>query len=78
MLAITPAARRWSQVIDRQEASGQSVRAFAVANNLNPHTLASWRCKLGRTLAGGPHRLRLWSCGCAKSRPHVSLRSPWC
>ena len=45
----TPAALRWAEIIDKQEASGQSVRAFAAANGLNYGSISSWRCQLGRT-----------------------------
>jgi len=48
-LSLTPAARKWSAIIDRYEASGLKVRAFAEANDLNQSTLNSWRSKLGRT-----------------------------
>jgi len=45
----TPAARRWAEIIDRQEASCQSIRAFAEANGLNHGSISYWRCQLGRT-----------------------------
>lgn len=48
-MELTPAARRWSAVIDEQEASGESIRAFARARGLNPSTLSWWRSRLGRT-----------------------------
>src|SRR5262245_3406197 len=48
-----PAATRWAKIIDQQEASGQTLRAFAVENDLNPATLAWWRSRLGR---GQPRR----------------------
>jgi transposase-like protein len=44
----TPAATRWSMLIDQLEASGQTVRAFATEHDLNPSTLAWWRSRLGR------------------------------
>jgi transposase-like protein len=44
----TPAATRWSKVIDEQEASGLSVRDFAAEHDVNPSTLAWWRSRLGR------------------------------
>jgi hypothetical protein len=40
---------RWHSVIDRYEASGQSLREFAEANDLNRKTLAWWRWELGRS-----------------------------
>ena len=45
----TLAARRWAEIIDRQEASGQTIRAFAEANGLNHGSISYWRCQLGRT-----------------------------
>ena len=45
----TPAAVRWSRLIEQQEGSGQSIREFAADNDLNPNTLAWWRWELGRT-----------------------------
>jgi len=48
-MATSQAAERWSAIIDRQEASGQTVRAFADAHDINANTLAWWRHKLGRT-----------------------------
>lgn len=47
----TPAAARWSAIIDRHEASGLSIREFAEENDLNPSTLGWWRSKLGRAHA---------------------------
>lgn len=44
----TPAAKRWSAIIDRQEASGLTIRQFAKDNDLNPGTLTWWRTKLKR------------------------------
>ena len=32
----TPAAARWTAILDRHEASGQTIAAFAEANDLNP------------------------------------------
>jgi len=48
-VAWTPAAARWSAIIDRHEASGLSVREFAAANDVHPGTLSWWRWRLGRT-----------------------------
>ena len=48
-MATSQAAQRWAAIIDRQEASGQTIRAFADAHDLNANTLAWWRHKLGRT-----------------------------
>lgn len=44
----TPAATRWSKLIDEQEDSGLSVRDFAANRGLNASTLAWWRSRLGR------------------------------
>lgn len=49
----TPAATRWSRLIDEQEASGLSLRDFAAERDLNPSTLAWWRSRLGRGRARG-------------------------
>ncbi len=51
----TAAAVRWSESIDRQEASAPTLRVFADANGLNRNTLAWWRWELGRT---GAHSRR--------------------
>lgn len=47
-VTLTPAAARWSALIDRHERSGQTLRAFAADNDINPNTLAWWRSRLGR------------------------------
>lgn len=47
-MTLTPAAARWSALIDRHERSGQTLRAFAADNDINPNTLAWWRSRLGR------------------------------
>jgi len=49
MVHATPAARRWAAIIDEQEASGQTIRAFAEARDINVKTLSWWRCRLGRS-----------------------------
>ena len=54
----TPAATRWAAIIERQEASGQTIRAFAAANDLNPSTLGWWRSRLGRAKKAGPRKKR--------------------
>jgi len=48
-MSLTPAARRWSAIIDDYESSGLTQRAFAKAQGLHPSTLAAWRSKLGRS-----------------------------
>jgi len=47
-MATAPAAERWSEILDRQEASGLTLREFARVNGLNQNTLAWWRWELGR------------------------------
>ena len=47
-MAHSPADARWSRIIERHEASGQSIREFAEANDLNPRTLSWRRWQLGR------------------------------
>lgn len=49
MVHQTPAAKRWTAIIDEQEASGQTIRAFAKGRGLNVRTLSWWRCQLGRS-----------------------------
>ena len=49
MVQQTPAAQRWTAIIDEQEASGQTIRAFAADRGLNISTLSWWRCHLGRS-----------------------------
>ena len=51
MVQQTPAAQRWTAIIDEQEASGQTIRAFAADRGLNISTLSWWRCHLGRSRA---------------------------
>jgi len=46
-MARTPAAERWSHLIDQHEASGLTIRAFAEKVDVNPRTLAWWRSQLG-------------------------------
>lgn len=40
--------RQWRRLIDRQERSGQSVRAFCEKHGLNAWTFYSWRQELVR------------------------------
>ena len=42
----TPAARRWSKLIEEQAGSGLTTRAFAAERGVNPRTLAWWRSQL--------------------------------
>jgi hypothetical protein len=49
MVQQTPAAKRWTAIIDEQETSGQTIRAFAERRGLNVKTLSWWRCQLGRS-----------------------------
>ena len=46
-------AAYYVQLLTEQEASGQSLRAFAIKRGLSPWTLYAWRVKLGR---GRPRR----------------------
>jgi len=62
MVHATPAARRWAAIIDEQEASGQIIRAFAEARDINVMTLYPHSCGIYRGLsrrvtmaAGGSH-----------------------
>jgi len=48
-MSTARAADRWHAIIDRFETSGQSLREFADANDLNKKTLAWWRWELGRS-----------------------------
>ncbi len=48
-MASPQTLERWHSIIDRYEASGQSLREFAEANGLNRKTLAWWRWELGRS-----------------------------
>jgi len=41
----------YRELLSEQEASGQSLRAFAAERGLSPWTLYGWRAKLGRTRA---------------------------
>ena len=48
-MARTPSAKRWTALIDQQEASGLTIRTFAELVGVNPRTLTWWRCQLGRS-----------------------------
>lgn len=54
MVLHSRAAQRWSALIDEQEASGETVRAFADTHGLNIRTLSWWRCRLGRSRRSSP------------------------
>ena len=47
----TPAANRWSLVLEEVAESELSLRAFARSRGLNPNTLAWWKWRLGQTAA---------------------------
>jgi len=49
MVHQTPAAKRWSAIIDEHEASGKTIRVFAASRGVNAKTLAWWRSRLGRS-----------------------------
>lgn len=51
-MAQTPAAARWSALIEQHEASGLTIKAFAEQKGVNPSTLAWWRSRLGRVQGG--------------------------
>lgn len=48
-MASPATVARWSALLDAQEASGQTLRAFATSRGVNPSTLSWWRWKLSRT-----------------------------
>ena len=48
-MSTSRAADRWHAIIDRFEASDQTLREFAESNDLNRKTLAWWRWELGRS-----------------------------
>jgi hypothetical protein len=56
MVQQTPAAKRWNAIIDEQETSGQTIRAFAERRGLNVKTLSWWRCQLGRSRPQKPSK----------------------
>lgn len=43
---MSPAAARWSQIVDRSYRSPLTLREFAHREGVNPNTLAWWRWKL--------------------------------
>jgi len=53
-MARTPAARRWSALIEKHDASGLTIKAFAAQNNVNAGTLAWWRSELKRKRTRNP------------------------
>ena len=48
MLVNTPAAEKWSAILDEAETADLSMREFARSRGLNPNTLA-WRWRLKRS-----------------------------
>lgn len=42
-MASKATVERWSRLVERYEASGQSLRAFASSVDVNPGTLSWWR-----------------------------------
>jgi hypothetical protein len=49
MLVNTPAAKKWSAILDEAETADLSMREFARSRGLNPNTLAWWRWRLKRS-----------------------------
>lgn len=45
----TPAAKKWSVILDEAEATDLSMREFARSRGLNPSTLAWWKWRLKRS-----------------------------
>ena len=43
---MSPAAARWSQIVDRSHRSPLTIREFARREGVNPKTLSWWRWKL--------------------------------
>ena len=48
------AARRWSEIVARQERSGLTIRDFAHCHGLNANTLTWWRWKLRQEPSPSP------------------------
>lgn len=71
-MARTPAAKRWTALIDQQEASGLTIRAFAEQVDVNPRTLAWWRCQLGRSKKRKPSTFVELAVVETPTEPHAS------
>ena len=75
----SPASRRWSAILAQYRASGLSLRAFAEAHGLNPHTLSWWRWSLGRAhTQEAPAILEVDVCGPGRSVTLVHSRLGIC
>lgn len=48
-MATPDTVARWNTVLDAHEASGLSLRSFAVSRGVKPSTLSWWRWELSRT-----------------------------
>lgn len=51
-MALRATEERWSRLLERYEASGQSLREFAASVDVNPKTLAWWRRQLQGPVPG--------------------------
>lgn len=51
-MALRATEERWSRLLERYEASGQSLREFAASVDVSPKTLAWWRRQLERPASG--------------------------
>lgn len=48
-MSLSPAAARWSDLVERHERSGLTLQAFADQHGVKKSTLAWWRCRLGKS-----------------------------
>lgn len=49
----SPAWRKWRQIIERQQASGNSIAAFCRSNRLPSSSFFAWKRRLAASAAGG-------------------------
>ena len=75
-MSLTPAARRWSAILDDYESSGLSQRAFAKERGINPSTLAAWRSKLGRSSTSRTDRAAFTELVVEESRTAPEVEGP--
>jgi len=52
--AARATAEMWQDRVDRWSASGLTAARFAAVEGLNQHTLAWWKCQLGKRVASKP------------------------
>jgi hypothetical protein len=73
VLVDTPAAKKWSAILDDAESAALPMREFARSRGLNPNTLAWWKWRLKQSPSPPPERPRFVPILVA-SRPQLEVR----